>query len=305
MKKVIVFLVIALVMLCVSCSSGDSMSLPTTSATEITVKTDSLASLQANIAGLKGQMGLQSPETRGWLSRLFRRILADAVGGLWGNFFGGAAGAVVGAASFSACCVAVESSNVNSGGAHDWVKINDKKLSEDSDDDLLSLEDEDANASVMDSIGYYHNQVLRKVADKEVEISEYPKALLAEVRKNYPNLGEVSSNDSVKIVSVSADFLKNEQEYEGGEDIDVYAEYLESRYSSKKGEIMVVKEFLDGLPSAESSNVSKEYVQQVLDLIDASSLSIDLKQSLRNGVLVGEASNRLWNVESPKISTDN
>lgn len=301
MKKVFMFLVMALTMLCVSCSSEDSVSTPATSTTEVTAELDSFASLQAKIAGLNAQMQTQCPATRGWFARLCRRILADAVGGLWGNFLGGPAGAVAGAASFSALCAAVEVSN-NPTNADTTVKINDKIAHCDADEGLVSCDEEEA-CSVMDSIGLYHNRVLIDIAvdDVEVPVSEYPNMLLADVRNNYPNLGEISTEDSVKIVTLCSEFLELEKEYKGGKDIGSYAEYLESKYPSKKGEIEIIKEYFNGLPYAEASDLSTEYMNKVLEMIDDATLSADVKQNLRNGVIVGNASNRLWKLDDDTI----
>lgn len=299
MKKVFMFLVMALTMLFVSCSNEDSVSTPATSSTEVTAELDSLASLHAKIAELNGQMQAQSPATRGWFAHLCRRILADAVGGLWGNFLGGPAGAVAGAASFSALCAAVEVTDnpTNAGNSDTTVKINDKIAHCDDDEGLVSCDEEEA--SVMDSIGLYHNKVLLDVAVDEMEIpvSEYPNMLLAEVRNNYPNLGEISTEDSVKIVTLSSEFLEFEKEYKGGKDIDAYSEYLESKYPSKKGEIEIIKEFFNGIPYAEASGLTTEYMNKVLKMIDDAALSVDVKQNLRNGVIVGNASNHLWKVD--------
>lgn len=306
MKKLIFFFVMALTMLCASCYSEDSVGVPTTSATEIAVKTDSLASLQAKIAELNGQMQVQSPTTRGWLKRFLHRALADAVGALFGNLYGGLAGAVVGAASFSALACAVEVVNNepnNANKSEESVKLDDKIAHCDLDEDLVPT-DENCDESPIDSIGLYHNKVLIDVAvdeENEMSVSEYPNALLNAVRNNYPNLGEISSCDSVRIVTASSEFLEFEKEYKGGKDIDSYAEYIESKYPSKKGEIEILKEFFNGLPYAEASDMTSEYMNKVLKMIDDASLSADVKQNLRNGVIVGNASNRLWKLEDGAI----
>lgn len=107
MKNFIILTMLALAMSFVSCNSDDTLASSNPIGKEVVVESDSLASLQARISALNEKKYANCPNTRSWFTRFCRRVLADAVGALFGNLYGGPAGAVVGAASFSAGAVAI------------------------------------------------------------------------------------------------------------------------------------------------------------------------------------------------------
>lgn len=60
-----------------------------------------------------------------------------------------------------------------------------------------------------------------------------------------------------------------------------------------KGEILVICEFLKGITNIDAEDIDS-YSTKVLNLIDLSQLSGTVRQNLRNGVIVGKASKKLW-----------
>lgn len=56
----------------------------------------------------------------------------------------------------------------------------------------------------------------------------------------------------------------------------------------------VLREILEGFDNIDPETDTGEYYEAVLDLIQNSGLDKDTKQSLTDGVIIGQASNRLW-----------
>lgn len=287
MKNFLFLFVLAFTMLFGSCADENSLSTVKSFDSEVGVKTDSLALLQAKVQSLNEKMYVNSSVTRGWFSRLFRRVLADAVGGLFGNLAGGPAGAVVGAASFSALCASFATEDQFQK-EETQVRMNKVNFA------MCDLVPDDASDEDMasDSLGYYHNAVLLDAYSEKVAISEIPQVLLEEVKDSFPNLGSVSHKDSLQIVKAYDKFYSAESKYTGDDDLNSYSEHLSNCYPDQKGEIAVITEFLNGLNY--TGNSSKEYVNEVLDLVKQSGLSAEIKRNLRNAIIVGNASNRLW-----------
>lgn len=150
----------------------------------------------------------------------------------------------------------------------------------------------------LDSLGYYHNAILLKTNIDYQAISELPEVLMNEVQNSFPNLGTVSISDSLKVIKAYNEFYKVETKYNGGDNFDEYAAHLVTYYPRHKGEIGVVVEFLKGLNEARLTSESNKYVGEVLNLVENTSLPADTKQDLRNAIIVGNASNRLWNAKS-------
>lgn len=287
MKNFLFLFVLTFTMLFVSCTDENSLSTVKSFDSEVVVKADSLALLQAKVQSLNEKLYVNSPVTRGWFSRLLHRVLADAVGGLFGNLAGGPAGAVVGAASFSALCASVATED-------QFQKVGTQARMNEVNFAMCDLIPDDTSGEDMasDSLGYYHNAVLLDVYSEKVAISEIPQILLEEVKDSFPNLGSVSYKDSLQIVEAYDEFYSAESKYKGEDDLNSYSEHLSNCYPAQKGEIAVITEFLNGLNFAGKS--SKEYVNEVLGLVKQSGLSAETKRNLRNAIIVGNASNRLW-----------
>lgn len=56
----------------------------------------------------------------------------------------------------------------------------------------------------------------------------------------------------------------------------------------------VLREILEGFDNIDPETDMGEYYEAVLDLIQNSDLDKESKQSLTDGVIIGQASNRLW-----------
>lgn len=287
MRKFIITLVAVIATIFTSCSNEQASLITPSNSNEIVenAKIESLSVLQGKITMLNDSMGITPKETRGFFSRLWKVICSDAVGGLFGNLWGGPAGAVVGAAACSgAVSISVATRSTN---------ISEYEMNPDL-NNLVPTPENGETPSFEDSIGYYHNKSLISLqsSNKPISIRDMPILLMDEVKNEIPQNTTFTDNDSIQLNKTYQEFISNEQKY-AGNDIDSYEKHLISCYPNQKGEIQVICEFLKGITNIDAEDIDS-YSTKVLNLIDLSQLSGTVRQNLRNGVIVGKASKKLW-----------
>lgn len=301
MKKYLIIFFAIMAVIFSSCSNETTSMEEGISSIEVEkdTKQESLASLQGQIASFNDSICVHPSETRGFFSffnRLWRVVSADAVGGLFGNLWGGPVGAIVGAAACStytgadSFCTRAKINN-----SEKWTlkyELNNNM------DNLIPLPADGTSPTLQDSIGYYHNKAILDLSKKDIKLSinKMPILLLDEVKKEMPRKVTFTPKDSIQLNKTYSEFVKNEQNF-SGVDIDAYEKHLISCYPSQSGEINVIFEFLKGVSSIKAEDETT-YIQTILRLIDSSDLSNTIKQNLRNGVIVGNASNKLWQVKT-------
>lgn len=289
MKKFIILVAVIATMF-TSCSNEQASFITPLNSNEVVenANIESLSALQGKISMLNDSMGITHKETRGFFSRLWKVICSDAVGGLFDNFWGGPAGAVVGAAACSGAVfisVATRSSNISEYDMNPDLE------------NLVPISENGENTSFEDSIGYYHNKSLISLqsSDKPLSIHNMPILLMDEVKNEIPQNTTFTDNDSIQLNKTYQEFISNEQKYTGN-DIDSYETHLKSCYPNQRGEIHVICEFLKGITNIDAADADS-YSKKVLNLIDQSQLSGTVRQNLRNGVIVGNASKKLWKLK--------
>lgn len=297
MKKYLVILVTFMLVVLSSCSNDVASVVTPISSNEVENQLDaeSLTALQGKIALLNDSIHTQQLETRGigkffrWLKNI---VVTDAVGALWGLTTGNVAVAIGGAALCSGATAI--------GGALGVVDLDtranvkkDLVLNTDL-NDLVFAKDE-KELALQDSVGYFHNKLLiNTFKENNFSIEELPQATVQEFNDNI-NSAKLSSSDTAMLNTEYKKFQNIQKKY-AGNDFDDYTKYLGNCYPDLKGEISVLAEFMNGLADVESGNSQTEYVKTVLKLVDESKLSDKLKQALRNSLIVGNASKKLWEV---------
>lgn len=281
-----------------SCSNDMASVSTSTTPKEIeeNAKLESLAALQGQIANINDSVYASTPKTRGlgsFFRRLWRVVYTDAVGAIFG-FNLGPVGSVAGAAAFSAFTGVRDEINSR---ALDPSNLDFKYNLNDDLSDLVPITNPDAQPTIQDSIGYLHNKAILNLEKeaKPISISNIPVLLQEEVKAEMPKQYTFTATDSINLNLSYQTFVKNEQAFSGN-NIDSYEKHLETCYPQQSGEIKVVSEFLKGISSIEAESET-EYIKTVLKLIDEADLSAAVKQSLRNGVIVGNASHKLWQLK--------
>lgn len=75
--------------------------------------------------------------------------------------------------------------------------------------------------------------------------------------------------------------------------INVWKEH----YPEQSDKLNVLETFFEGISNLNVDENDGDYFNRVLELISTSSLDEDTKQSLRNAIIVGNASYQLWNTD--------
>lgn len=331
MKKIFLFLLMLSMIVLASCSSEENvMGLSAENETEVSDSTFEqvqrnleLMTLQNNIHDYKlATFGKQqNPDTRGflsWIRKAFKfvvTIAADAVGGVLGGVPGGitASGIVGGALLFKVDQVAVMPT---------WYPttriVSPPKDTEDADSTGgfgRGWGDGGSGAAfehvvptkpigIGDSIGYYHNKVLCEVFSDTVKVASFVRKskqeqaqTIIDAMKEEPYLCKYYGNDlnnQTKIntgVDVANTIMQIAEEAETEEEF--FARVEEAGLGDTH--IMdVLREILEGFDNIDPETDTGEYYEAVLDLIQNSGLDKETKQNLTDGVIIGQASNRLW-----------
>lgn len=285
---------------------------------EVTVSQEdvlALQGLQSEIANLNdATFGEQRVKTRG-LGSFFRKfvkiIASDAIGGLFGTLAGGPVGTIAGAAAASGAA-AIPSINekivfTRAATFNRVVLLNDEKLA--LDDVVLSGGNSNtirpAQLTLEDSIGYYHNKALLEI-DKNSQrglagltTEELTKEIYLSVERsaglNSGSLQQEVNKNTPELIKLNENIQQNINKFETEED---YLQQMKKLYPSRAAEIAVIEEFVKGVKNLDPSMDDSAYAKAVLALIEKSNLSEATKKNLRTGVIVGNASARLWNPQA-------
>lgn len=273
-----------------------------------------LQSLQSEIASLNdATFGEQQVKTRG-LGGFFRRfvkiIASDAIGGLFGTLTGGPVGTIAGAAAASGAA-AIPSINQKIVLSRADVQtrlalLNDEKLAL---DNVVLPEGSNtirpAQLTLEDSVGYYHNKALLEIDRNSrdglagLSTEELTNKIYLSVERS---AGLKTGSLQVEVSKKAPELVKlNEniqQNISNAETEEAYLAKMKQLYPKRASEIAVIEEFVKGVKNLNPALDDSSYAKAVLNLIEKSKLSEEMKKNLRTGVIVGNASARLWNPEA-------
>lgn len=149
--------------------------------------------------------------------------------------------------------------------------------------------------TMIDSLGYYHNLVLRKIGTSklttanlnniEALVEQGMEDIFGEKAKSMTAAG-LKSNDGYKFMKSHIAKLNNAQ------DVTTYCNILSGCESISQDELGVIEEYMLGLES--NDNANGEYTIDVLNAVNSSALDAATKDRIKAGVVVGNASQKLW-----------
>lgn len=308
MKKMIyAMLIVTGIVAISSCSklNEETMEQPKVSANS--EYTEEFQQLQANITHFNDSVfgsAQVSIHTRGkrlwkWLAVAF----SDAVGALVGSTVG-IGGAVAGAAGCSLLAANLDTKPLDGGGTA--IIFRQRRGTKTAQTDILKdvvFNSKGTNGSICDSIGYFHNVAVFSVYEKQprmiaAELSAtqgYVDSLLLCLDAALPTLTtvektELSRQPVVKSLMNNAYSMALESDSP-----DTFVNKIANAYSSKANEINLIRQFLEDLETSEMLNLDNHnYAQQIINLVNDSSLPQNVKEAIVAGIEVGFASNKLW-----------
>lgn len=125
-----------------------------------------------------------------------------------------------------------------------------------------------------------------------------PVLLLDEVKNEIPQNTTFTDKDSVQLNKTYQEFVANEEKFTGN-DISSYEKHLVDCYPSQSNEIKVICEFLKGITNIDAVDANS-YTSKILEMVENTQLPGNIKRNLRNGVIVGNASKKLWKLQPKK-----
>lgn len=326
MKKTFVMLLAVAVVLSgvigsISCSNEEEM--PVAEQVMPNSEAAALAALRQEIMQLSQvrntEAGSQKPASffQRFKRYLKRLVFADAVGALRGASHAGAGvgklgGALIGGVASSALAaipainrrvvITPLSSTLNLYTPAPLPVFNDSTISL---GDGIVIGDP-SSITLSDSIGYYHNVALIKLNEEHPDWLELPTPTIVSnltsqvedvVGLSHGRLLSDSLNNDIDFQNFNNNVISFYDETETYEEfVAMFKEY----YPSMSDEIAVIEEFINGFDDIDMVVADQVvFSRKVLNLInDSEGLSDETKHALRSGVLVGNASAKLWNPEA-------
>lgn len=250
-----------------------------------------------------------TPQTRGIFDKIFKKfkkifvtIAADAVGGAIGGIaVGVVSSAAVGALIYSGAVGAEITPMMAPGLGNDSVPIfNGSGLSFGN----LVPEGGYLVAEGLDSLGFYHNKVLKRIFTQRINVKDFvvksddekAEIIISEMVKE-PYIVEYYGNDIKDFVKARDGIRLSDVIMNAAEASETEEEFFDNLTASgcvDDNVMMVLREILSGLAKIDPKADDGTYYQAVLDIVNKSDVSDEVKRNVQAGTIIGQASNRLW-----------
>lgn len=307
MKKMFFsFSVAAMALLATSCSNDQVQS--GTPSSEDAAQTEEVQRLQQSIEALSDSLALERTSMVGtreilqedasgnieklkpgsfwkWLKIAF----SDALGAFEGYAGGGVVGAVIGGVSASITAYDAEGNVVSDDNGY---------VGKSSKLPLEGLVVAKGTTTKIDSVGYFHNGVINDASAALVKgcSSDVFNASITSATNKVVYNGQ----NSVPTKYIATDQIQNKIKSDVAEllttkDVDEYCNKLIRLNSNNWSAAKVLATYLKGLSYAD--HTSSEFSTKTWQMIESSSLSESNKAALKTGIVVANASTKLWEVK--------
>ena len=270
----------------------------------------SYATLHSDLTKMNTNM--DSTTSRSFLSRLFKRVLnvfvADCVGAIKGAFEGenvwqSAQGASCASARKQVFIEGVDAANTVLSRAtlenNDLVtsRIQPKKTALDG----LILADQ-STATLEDSIGFYHNNVIYKTLEKDNSVTLWKEisdedclnklnAEIMKVSKGTTYKDTILNKSTIEFCHFISDASVENQNYK------TLLESTKKFYPKLDNMLDITSVYFEGMELVSTEEEWQQYCKNVIKTISNSSIPSKDKDALKMGVTVGYASSKLWKCE--------
>ena len=280
----------------------------------VTTEKQAMRELKKELDNYNASFFRYIPETRSsmpWWKRLYRAVYVDAVGGIIGTLFG-PWGTVAGAVSFSGIVICADIESQSSPFPPFPSRTRSLIEEEYEETPIYELMYTDALQSVvltpnltncLDSTGYYHNRILKNLADSNL-VSIAPLQIEVMIGEACNQAEQMSNNgkgnSTVFDLKVALNFNQLKalcQNAAYSSSSDAFVDALIDLYPEREDELIFLEDYIDVLCDIDHSNNDGTYASGVLNLISNSTVSDEMKVRLANAVIIGNASARLWNFQ--------
>ena len=319
MKKYLYFMSFALMLFCfASCSCDDIATLATVDNNELSIDNPNKKAFddlkkQVEKFGEKARMDAHNanPSTRGSIWKFFKKVIntikADCLIGMivsdiTHDYYSAAVGGIVGSVAYYVITKG-ETSIMLAPAPNGYVPTNPDSISREEVMANLVFNINGNPTSFIDSVGYIHNAVILDMYDSNPQLftreslfqREYVDSINVSIQKvlSYnPNIA-ISEELSDSVRNVFDNYMSFIIE---NDSIDAYTDSICNTNEVVAEEWEIAETFMETLSNLESNSTTQiMFTRQVLEAIDESSLPNQIKATLTIGVLIANASDRLWN----------
>lgn len=324
MKKIAIFALCVSMVLSSTTSCNNQEELNNADFTEQTQQTVALEQLNSEFAQLNQQKkieggGVETRSLRSFFRKFFCVVGADLLGAAT-TLWGGPALVVSGAAASSSWAIHkvrkgsldldtklhpysqkfIVGGGTNTPGSGFGNPGGPKDPFSDTKDKLNGLIPNRVKPTFADSVGYYHNQVITKLAIENPNWVTLDKTLLSKgLATTVENCVGIAtdaklSDADINKVADNADVIA--KIVDEANDVDELMDAMIKVYPDQKAKLNVLREVLKGFEQCkEMDQDGLGYAEDLLKILDKYNLDEETKNQIVSGIVVANASSKLWN----------
>lgn len=306
MKKILMLLLCVSAIVFCSCSSEEYSETSVHNNNVSQADVVELSAVQLQIDSLNQNLfpNTANYQTRGlgkFFKKFFAIVVCDAVGGMFGSLYGGPVGAASGAILASGVAAFTHTELHTSSNRSSLRAINTDTTALSPSVIPITVKN-GTQPSKNDSIGYFHNKTLSELNYSMVSERKTIDNLTVKVAEATASNYNVAKDTIVTYLNTNSELfenIRNVKLYETSEDdnIHVLINKWKGLYPEQSGQFDVLESFFNGISNLEVSDNDGTYLNNVLNIIESSSLNPEVKENVRNAFIVGNASYQLWNTE--------
>lgn len=161
---------------------------------------------------------------------------------------------------------------------------------------------EEQSASINDSIGYYHNQIIYDLLEKENDAQYWANLsdhdILFKVNNAIKDVMPETEYSDTTLTQETLEFCTFvSNSAQSSNNITEMLNNIKSKYAEITDLIDILALYLQGMEIVETQEEWEQYCKDLIRIISNSGLTEEQKESLKAGINVGYASTKLWNTE--------
>ena len=152
-------------------------------------------------------------------------------------------------------------------------------------------------ATKADSIGYYHNKILMNIGENKLTNASIDDIEGLVINSAIEIMGNtIESNNKKLRNNICTDFFKKKiTRLNTAKTTEEFYDKISEVGKISKEKLEIIKTYMDGLNNIDNTN--GEYSKAVERIIDDAEISTETATNLKNSVLVGNASQKLWSIQ--------
>lgn len=153
----------------------------------------------------------------------------------------------------------------------------------------------------IDSIGYYHNRIIQNIFQQNSNLNIWSNCTSSQIARVISHIIEDDGNEQVVYEELIEDVLQEEigeddQLYDFfGDTFEELCTFFIQEDPQTAPQLITIARYIDNMQDFEDLQTMRAYSEQVVNLVNQSSISEDSKNIIKTGLAVAFASAHLWN----------